>query len=60
MAGNIIALCGKCNIANTIPAKKGCGGEVYFDKKMKSANGVPIPISKATGFLHQCGDKYYR
>ena len=32
------------------PCKKGCGGEVYFDKKMKSANGVPILISKARIF----------
>jgi hypothetical protein len=39
--------------------KKGCGSEIYFDKKMRTANGGWIPISKTTGFAHECGDKYH-
>ena len=40
--------------------RKGCGGEIYFDRKQKTSSGGWIPISKETGFPHKCGDKYQR
>jgi hypothetical protein len=39
--------------------KHGCGGKIYFDKKMKTSDRILVPISAVTGFPHQCGDKYH-